>query len=113
MLPPAAPPLPPYVRPAFPFRPYPFDQRAAWLNLTNCVTDPVLERCGVPVGAKVLAGSSAAEAGELGGTAEGDESGVSEGGGGAGSGMDIVPHFPHVGRVARFCHVPVRRRRRD
>eukprot|EP00904_Undaria_pinnatifida_P000491 jgi/Undpi1/10442/HiC_scaffold_29.g12892.m1 len=43
------------------------DQRAPWLNLTNCMTDSVLERCGVPIGAKVLAGSSAAEEGEPGG----------------------------------------------
>ncbi|CAM9872224.1 unnamed protein product, partial [Ectocarpus sp. 4 AP-2014] len=108
--------------------PHPFEQQAAWLNLTNCVTDSVLERCGVPVGAKVLAGSSAAEPGEPGG--EGVPSGggveVSKGDGGSGgrqrerrqgvgtaasagmAGRQIVPHFPHVGRVARYCEVPGR-----
>lgn len=25
-------------------RPHPFEQLAAWLNLTNCITDSVLER---------------------------------------------------------------------
>ncbi|CAM9741404.1 unnamed protein product [Ectocarpus sp. 6 AP-2014] len=109
--------------------PHPFEQQAAWLNLTNCVTDSVLERCGVPAGAKVLAGSSAAEPGEPGGEGVPSGRGVEEskGDGGSGgrqrgsrrgmgaaasaagmAGRQIVPHFPHVGRVARYCEVPVR-----
>ncbi|CAM9928804.1 unnamed protein product [Ectocarpus fasciculatus] len=103
--------------------PHPFEQQAAWLNLTNCVTDSVLERCGVPIGAKVLAGSSAAEPGEPGGDdvppgggveeAKGEGSGGGNGGrmGNAAAGIagrQIVPHFPHVGRVARYCQVPGR-----
>lgn len=82
-------------------------------------------RCGVPVGAKVLAGSSAAEPGEPGSEpfdADGDagDGGAVEGKGNrskrdrgragvatAGSGREIVPHFPHIGRVARYREVPV------
>eukprot|EP00903_Cladosiphon_okamuranus_P013254 g12359.t1 len=104
--------------------PHPFDQLAAWLNLTNCITDSVLERCGVPVGAKVLAGSSSAETGEAGAepsNADGDVHGVGDGGAAkgkkgkgrrgtatatVGSGKELVPHFPHIGRVARYCEVP-------
>eukprot|EP00752_Nemacystus_decipiens_P008371 g7483.t1 len=105
--------------------PHPFEQLAAWLNLTNCITDSVLERCGVPVGAKVLAGSSAAEPGEPGsepidavvdagdggaGQAKGNRGKRSKSGGAAatGSGTEIVPHFPHIGRVARYSEVPGR-----
>lgn len=80
------------------------------MNLTNCVTESVLKRCGVPIGAKVLAGSSAAEPGEPGG--EDDASGQSPGfaggvAGGGAEGMEVVPHFQHVGRVARFSDLPV------
>lgn len=28
-----------------PRRPHPFEQHTAWINLTNCITDTVLERC--------------------------------------------------------------------
>lgn len=90
-----------------------------------------VNRCGVPVGAKVLAGSSAAEPGEPGadanadadaevaagndGTVEGKgnrgKRGRGRGGAAAAAGSvrstEIVPHFPHIGRVARYCEVPV------
>lgn len=85
------------------------------------------------MGAKVLAGSSAAEPGEPGaeaaadvdadvavGVAAGDgcaaegKAGKGKRGRGgaaaaatAGCGREIVPHFPHMGRVARYCEVPV------
>lgn len=79
----------------------------------------------MPVGAKVLAGSSAAEPGEPGGEAidgaaaedaangsveaKGDRRG-GRGKGGVAAGRprtEIVPHFPHIGRVARYSQVPV------
>lgn len=76
------------------------------------------------MGAKVLAGSSSAEPGEPGAepsdtdgdvhadvgdgrTAEGKRGEGVGGAAKAGSGKEIVPHFPHIGRVARYCEVPV------
>ena len=67
------------------------------MNLTNYLSEAVLERCEIPLGTKVLAGSSAA----------GTDSGR-EGGRGVESSTEVVPHFPHVGRVARYSEVPVR-----
>ncbi|CAM9816234.1 unnamed protein product [Ascophyllum nodosum] len=77
--------------------PYPFDQRASWVNLTNYLSEAVLVRCGIPLGTKVLAGSSAA-----------DTDSGREGGRGVESSTEVVPHFPHVGRVARYSEVPGR-----
>lgn len=76
------------------------------------------------MGAKVLAGSSAAEPGEPGSEPSDTDADVDAGDGGAvagkrargrggaataaaGPGTEIVPHFPHIGRVARYCEVPV------
>lgn len=98
-------------------RPYPFEQRAAWINLTNCVSESVLERCGIPLGAKVLAGSSAAEQEEeekvIGSARSTGSSSIptlSLSSSAAVVGMELVPHFPHVGRVAHFCELPVKNR---
>lgn len=77
------------------------------------MTDSVLERCGIPTGAKVLAGSSAAEPGEPGGaplkSSGSDVLDDDADTGGGVEGMEIVPHFPHLGRVAKFCDLPVSR----
>ncbi len=79
----------------------------------------------MPVGAKILAGSSAAEPGEPGGeaidgaaaedAANGGIEAKAAGRGGRGNEgaaagrprTEIVPHFPHIGRVARYSQVPV------
>lgn len=68
------------------------EQGKMWRNLTNCVDEGTLKRCGLRLGQRVLAG-------------EWEEEKLPRAGGATNDGA-VVPYFAGLGRAAQFTDVP-------
>eukprot|EP00953_Heterococcus_sp_UTEX-ZZ885_P030313 16021-Heterococcus_DN1.PRE.5 len=79
--------------------PYPAEEAGMWINLSNCITQSVLSRCGVQPGAKISPGTDAGDS-EQTVTAAADTTAQSTST--ATTSAAVVPYFADLARVARF-----------
>jgi A1 cistron-splicing factor AAR2 len=78
--------------------PYPAEEAGMWINLSNCITQSVLSRCGVQPGAKISPGTDAGDS-EQTVTAAADTTAQSTS---TTTSAAVVPYFADLARVARF-----------